>query len=886
MIQKLHSSDIELLMQLFVPQKYELHVFDPNGKLVFDKDFDFDQGAPIPKVLINLAPKVICYKQYSLEDFDFVFDFGQSKLPENFESKQFHFINNSNKTMRWLFPKQLEKPSFLNFFNSSSIKARLLKGLVKMGFNSPLKNVLKSGSFTLYHKAPLKLEVALEGLKHDNYSIFTGTVGPNRKAVVELNSNGETTHFAKIILNRSSLQLLKNEKNTLFRLDNVDFNYLKVPKVIPTTEIAMGVFTNIKPKKVVQTNQIEETHINALAELYSFSMQRESIKWTSFYEKTLTSLGSIKIENNLKETASIINSLKEIKTSLNTNELIPVAIGHADFTPWNTYVSKGKLHTYDWELSQREMPLLFDIFHYAFQSGVLVIHQSYKEIKKEIDRVISLPKTQVIIKQYGVNVDLHYKLYLLSNIAYYLNIYEKQEVLHEQAEWLVSVWNEALLDALPLPANETGRQFFMNEVMTKLSNKPHAVLKFHEESLSQVKESSDLDIVVLKKDLKEIIQFTNDHRSVERTKAYKKSFMTTIEIFFKDHTFLSLDLIHEFKRKSLVMLDAEKVIKSNELNSNDILVPHERFDLEYTCLFYLLNESSVPHKYQNYFNSFSISQKERMTNAIVNTYHLKAQTIDQLFEFNSDNRTRVLEKLTSNQSNRGFNKLKNQWNYIKDTLVDLKMRRGFTITFSGVDGAGKSTTIETIANKISQQFRRKVVVIRHRPSILPILSVYKYGKDGAEQRAVNSLPRTGNNTSVISSTLRFAYYFTDYLFGQFYVYAKHILRGEIVLYDRYYFDFINDAKRSNIIMPKQIVKMLYALILKPRINVFLYASPEVILKRKRELDVEAIETLTSDYRSLFSDYSKKFKHSKYLQIENINLDETVTTIMEEFSEAA
>ena len=45
-----------------------------------------------------------------------------------------------------------------------------------------------------------------------------------------------------------------------------------------------------------------------------------------------------------------------------------------------------------------------------------------------------------------------------------------------------------------------------------------------------------------------------------------------------------------------------------------------------------------------------------------------------------------------------------------------------------------------------------------------------------------------------------------------------------MLYDRYYFDFINDGRRSNINLPARFTQALYAFDNKPKLNLFLYAD--------------------------------------------------------------
>ena len=120
-------------------------------------------------------------------------------------------------------------------------------------------------------------------------------------------------------------------------------------------------------------------------------------------------------------------------------------------------------------------------------------------------------------------------------------------------------------------------------------------------------------------------------------------------------------------------------------------------------------------------------------------------------------------------------------------------------------------TADEIRQKIEKQLRMPVVVLRHRPSILPIISAYTMGKEAAEQKAASTLPRQGKNNSTLSSLLRFAYYYTDYVLGQFYIQVKYVLRGKVVVYDRYYFDFINDSKRSNISLPNWFTKSIHLL---------------------------------------------------------------------------
>ncbi len=199
------------------------------------------------------------------------------------------------------------------------------------------------------------------------------------------------------------------------------------------------------------------------------------------------------------------------------------------------------------------------------------------------------------------------------------------------------------------------------------------------------------------------------------------------------------------------------------------------------------------------------------------------------------------------------------------------------LTFSGVDGAGKTTVLKDIRNLLMGEYGLKVVELRQRPSVLPILSALKYGKKNAELKTQEVLPRSGTNTSKVSSYFRFLYYLSDYIFGQWFVYFKYTAKGYVVIYDRYYFDFLSDPKRANIVINKSFVRFCFSFVFKPEINIFLYAPSDVILKRKQELSHEAIEELTESYKKLFQHLPSKFD-DQYVCIENINRKETLVEI--------
>ena len=433
-------------------------------------------------------------------------------------------------------------------------------------------------------------------------------------------------------------------------------------------------------------------------------------------------------------------------------------------------------------------------------------------------------------------------------MAYHLDLYSRQESWHEQIQWLFNTWNDALSDMLC--RSESQRALVIGDVFDFLQNQKYATVKFPNIQPSALSDYADIDLLTDNKTAQNLLTHLSDHSLVARIKVQSQSCMMSIMVALHDGQLLALDLIWQLKRKNLEFMDVASGIEGAIVNDFGIKCLNRIDTQDYLRHFYGLNGSPIPDKYLSFFEDISDAQ--------LDTFELKKQ-------------------VKNSEANTGLSGWVKRWKYLLDVMRKLFNEKGIIITFSGVDGAGKSTIIAHTKTIIEKKLRKKVVVIRHRPSLLPILSAITLGKAKAEQKAANTLPRQGNNKSAISSLLRFGYYYMDYLVGQFYVYARHVLRGEVVLYDRYYFDFINDGLRSNIRLPRWLTKAGYKLLLQPQLNFFLYADVKTILSRKKELNETAINELTRDYLYLFSELEAQCE-GRYFPLENLQLENSLQFI--------
>lgn len=406
-------------------------------------------------------------------------------------------------------------------------------------------------------------------------------------------------------------------------------------------------------------------------------------------------------------------------------------------------------------------------------------------------------------------------------------------------------------------------QYFLRQV-------DYCALKFTDFEFSQLKLESDLDLLIQRSDLNLILQFLGKTKTVSRHTVYNYSFMSVVSLYFVDGSYLSIDLIWDFKRCAKRFMDAKIVLEFSRENNFGVRVPMCLHDFEYALKFYALNEATIPMKYYDFYKEvgpkcwqeFNIKYNDTFKDvasmknfAKATAYHLQSTPLLRV-------------------------------NYVLDTIKKYFCRRGFIVSFTGVDGVGKSSVIEEVKARLEKVHRREVVLLRHRPRILPILSSIKHGgSTKAENIAGLTRPRQGSNKNLVSSILRFMYYYLDYLLGGVYLRYKYIYRGKIVLFDRYFFDFIVDPKRSNINFGQGRAKELYRFIIEPKINFFLWADAEEILTRKDELCKDDILYLTKGYMSLFQYYKKERRKSRYIIIENVDMSDTISAVINEIAKS-
>ena len=213
------------------------------------------------------------------------------------------------------------------------------------------------------------------------------------------------------------------------------------------------------------------------------------------------------------------------------------------------------------------------------------------------------------------------------------------------------------------------------------------------------------------------------------------------------------------------------------------------------------------------------------------------------------------------------------------------------ITFSGLDGAGKSTLIEFLSTTL-QQRRQQVVVLHLNDDVgmyayLRLLRDLIRGRhpmalapgapDPRSQKAQQPLPpgmrrlMSRLRAAIIwNKPIRRLLYPIDLVIFTLYRAFVERIRGRVLIMDRYFYDTLVDVSNGR---RRLWNRFLESITPAPTIPVFLDISPEESFRRKREFSVDYLRRRYDAYQQVFE------RVPAAVRIKNIDLDETKAALL-------
>jgi thymidylate kinase len=182
-------------------------------------------------------------------------------------------------------------------------------------------------------------------------------------------------------------------------------------------------------------------------------------------------------------------------------------------------------------------------------------------------------------------------------------------------------------------------------------------------------------------------------------------------------------------------------------------------------------------------------------------------------------------------------------------------RRAILVTFSGIDGAGKSTQIEMLRERLSQAgFRVSLVAFWDDVATLTGVrefsghTLFKGEKGvGSPTKPVNR--RDKNVRSWYMTAVRFVLYFLDATSLCFVVAKQRRAGADVIIFDRYLHDQLANLNLSDGI-GRMYARLLLAATPQPDVAYLLDADPAQARERKPEYPVEFLHQSRAAYLAL------------------------------------
>ena len=375
----------------------------------------------------------------------------------------------------------------------------------------------------------------------------------------------------------------------------------------------------------------------------------------------------------------------------------------------------------------------------------------------------------------------------------------------------------------------------------------YAVLRNYE-NLPQ-KPSRDIDLIVnkssfLNKKDNFIRLFLNNGYCL--LQKYEGSEMTTLVFasYDKGLHVISFDFLFSIYVRNLVLLKSQEVLSTRIFNGK---LYHVRKDMEFLSkyMYNLILGESYPQKYNHIKQEAYTSYRKEIYS------HLRRLGL------NDEGKPLHVKKIM--WSKYFFRTFFSTNRYYKRTIYNLFNPQGFSIGFTGPDGSGKTTIINTLVAELNTIYK-KIPLYHFRPTMFGNIGDVAHAAGLKKEVDHNfNKPHRGVRTSIISSLCRLVYYTNDYILGYICKIHRELFKRNIIIFDRYFTDIICDSRRSRIYLgPKFLYLWNKCFIPTLDYNILLTANAYTILSRKNELDEEGIRSINSkiDYLANKKGYIK------------------------------
>ena len=361
--------------------------------------------------------------------------------------------------------------------------------------------------------------------------------------------------------------------------------------------------------------------------------------------------------------------------------------------------------------------------------------------------------------------------------------------------------------------------------------------------LDEIEENGDvhdIDCYIDKDILNQFLPHIEIAFGLKCIKLINSTYLTSV-VFFSCNFFVKFDFEHRFCWRGIEYFRIDNNIASITKTISGISFLSPGHGLYLRIVKDLLSIKTVPAGKFLKLRKIMSELNERDKEEIFSIYPMSEQVFSLLTNepkalYCSDLRHKIInQNLTASV-------LKDFFIYLNVMITKLRSPYGKLVVLVGPDGCGKTTTLEYIQSHYGRHIFSGVIVHYSRPNILPRLShlANKINFLGTCRDALDSpdIPDSPDRVeSAFRGSAKVLYYSLDFLFFRL-VLVLHKLRGRLVIFDRYYYDYEFQYFWSNLPNWVAVLGRLFAP--KPDCTMVLHADPHIIYSRKPELSVDTI----------------------------------------------
>ena len=341
---------------------------------------------------------------------------------------------------------------------------------------------------------------------------------------------------------------------------------------------------------------------------------------------------------------------------------------------------------------------------------------------------------------------------------------------------------------------------------------------------------------------------------------------------------LQLDFFVDFSTKCYPNLISNKVLIKKRQPFKNFFIPTPEIEALFLFMRRIIKNDMNRKHIEKLRSLFEVDKTKIEENFIVIFGNSLVKQIIHIIESNNIalfeiERKAFISRLKalSRQNTSFWERFNFNFHEFKRVVTRLRHPIGFSVAFLGPDGCGKSTISKLVLERVSGSFHGGKVQY-WRPYLLPAMGRLKFWNP-SEEPSSNPHPHRHPKQHPLKSLVRFFYYLVDYLIGYPVKVYWAKVKKKIIIFDRYYYDFLVDMYRYQFNVPKWLPKLFLPLIPAPDLTIYLDTEAEVSYKRKQELSFIELQRQVDEFRKILP----MIPHSIKVSTDN-TLDEIVKKI--------